>query len=97
LSIRPQVESDKNRVIQETQSRVLRKGVTLDKADKVAMFKNHGFNIDNLMKDIRFKINAVLSEAGLQNTSYAQQVMRGVVPNSGYTTSALRSNTKGLI
>ena len=42
----------------------------MDKADKVKLFKNHGYNIDNLMKDIRFKINTVLTEAGLQKTTY---------------------------
>ena len=43
----------------------LRNGVVLDKADKVKLFNNHGFTIDKLMKDIRFKINTVLSEKGL--------------------------------
>lgn len=57
---RPQVEADEARLIQETKARELRKGVVLDKADKVKLFKNHGYNIDHLMKDIRFKINTVL-------------------------------------
>ena len=64
-SIRPQVEADEQRLIQETKARELRKDVVLDKADKVKLFKNHGYTIDNLMKDIRFKISAVLGEAGL--------------------------------
>ena len=64
-AIRPSVEADENRLIQETKARELRKGVTLDKADQVNLFKNHGYNIDNLMKDIRFKINTYLNEAGV--------------------------------
>ena len=94
---RPQVEADEKRLIQETKSRQLRKGVVLDKADQVQLFKNHGYNIDNLMKDIRFKINAVLSEAGLAQTTYGMHVLKGITPTSGYTTTALNSNTKGLL
>ena len=71
-AIRPQVEADEARLIQETKSREMRKGVKLDKADQVSLFKNHGYNIDNLMKDIRFKINTVLAEAGLSGTSYGK-------------------------
>lgn len=95
--IRPKVEADEQRLIQETKARQLRKGVELDKADKVKLWKNHGYNIDNLMKDIRFKINAVLSEAGLQNSTYGKQVLKGVAPSTKYSTSALRQNTKGLL
>ena len=62
----------------------------MDKADKAQLFKNHGYTIDGLMKDIRFKINAVLSEAGLQNSTYGQTVIRGVAPTSNYTTTALK-------
>ena len=49
---------------------MIRKETELDKADAVKLFKNHGFTIDNLMKDIRFKVNAALNDAGLQNTTY---------------------------
>ena len=69
----------------------------LDKADKVKLFKNHGYTIDNLMKDIRFKISAVLGEAGLQQTTYGKTVLKGINPGSGYTTTALKQNTKGLL
>ena len=96
-SIRPQVEADENRVVQDTKARQLRKGVELDKADKVKLWKNHGYTIDNLMKDIRFKINAVLSEAGLERTTYGQHVLKGITPGSNYSTAALKSNTKGLL
>jgi len=65
LAIRPQVEADEKRLIAETKARELRKGVIMDKADKAQIWKQHGYTIDNLMKDIRFKISAVLGEAGL--------------------------------
>ena len=96
-AIRPQVEADEARLIKETKSRELRKGVELDKADKVKLFKNHGYNIDNLMKDIRFKINTVLSEAGLAKTTYGQHVLKGITPGPAYTTTALKQNTRGLL
>ena len=96
-SIRPQVEADEQRLIQETKARELRKDVVLDKADKVKLFKNHGYTIDNLMKDIRFKISAVLGENGLQQTTYGKTVLRGINPGHGYTTTALKQNTKGLL
>ena len=96
-SIRPQVEADEQRLIQETKARELRKDVVLDKADKVKLFKNHGYTIDNLMKDIRFKISAVLGENGLQQTTYGKTVLRGINPGYGYTTTALKQNTKGLL
>ena len=96
-SIRPQVEADEQRLIQETKARELRKDVVLDKADKVKLFKNHGYTIDNLMKDIRFKISAVLGEAGLQQTTYGRTVLKGINPGHGYTTTALKQNTKGLL
>ena len=54
----------------------------MDKADKVKLFKNHGYNIDNLMKDIRFKINTVLTEAGLHKTTYGQHVLKGITPGT---------------
>jgi hypothetical protein len=50
----------------------------MDNADTVKLFKNHGYTIDNLMKDIRYKVNACLSEAGLANTTYGKQVVRGL-------------------
>jgi len=42
----------------------------MDKADKAKMFSNDGFTVDNLMKDIRFKVSAALQDAGLQGTVY---------------------------
>ena len=48
------------------------------------MFQNHGYTIDGLMKDIRFKVNACLSEAGLANTNYGKEVIRGLAPVNQY-------------
>ena len=64
-SIRPQVERDSERVIQPTVANTLSKNVIMDKADKVVLFKNHGFTVENLMKDIRYKVSSALSSAGL--------------------------------
>ena len=77
-AFRPQVEADENRVKIETESRQIRKETVLDKADAVQLFKNHGYTIDNLMKDIRYKVNACLTEAGLAGTSYGKEVVRGL-------------------
>jgi len=95
-AIRPVVESDANRLIQETKARELRKGTQMDMGDKAQLFKNHGYTIDTLMKDIRFKISAVLGEAGLAKTAYGSQLIKGVAPTAKYTTGALKSNTQGL-
>jgi hypothetical protein len=51
-----------------------------DKADKVRMFKNDGYTADALMKDVRYKISAALHDAGVQNTTYANQVLKGINP-----------------
>ena len=42
------------------------------------LFNNPGYNTDNLMKDIRFKVSTALAEAGLQGTSYGQELLRGL-------------------
>ena len=35
------------------------------------------------MKDIRFKVSATLSEAGLHNTAYGKEVLRGLNNGGG--------------
>ena len=62
----------------ETEARLIRKETVLDKADQVQLYKKHGYSIDNLMKDIRFRVNAALTEANLQGTSYGKQVLKGL-------------------
>ena len=96
-AIRPQVEADENRLVAETKARELRKDVKMDKADKAQIWKSHGYTIDNLMKDIRFKISAVLGEAGLSQGAYAQNLLKGVASGPKYTTTALKSNTRGIL
>ena len=54
----------------ETKAREIRKNTEMDMADKVDQFKDPGYNIDNLMKDIRYKVQAALGNAGLQGTAY---------------------------
>ena len=75
---RPQVESDPERVVAETAAREIRKVTVTDAADQVSLFKNHGYTTDGLMKDIRFKVSTALAEAGLQSTSYGQELIRGL-------------------
>lgn len=75
---RPQVELDANRVRQEIEARELRKNVKLDAADQVKLFRNDGFTADALMKDVRYKISSALHEAGLQQSTYANQVLQGL-------------------
>lgn len=80
-SFRPNPRMDRARVQQDTQKNILSKDVEMDKADKVELFKNPGFTVDNLMKDIRFKVGAALSNAGLSNTGYAKNLMSGLQGN----------------
>lgn len=40
-------------------------------ADNVVLFKNDGYTVDKLMKDVRFRVNAALANAGLQSGAYA--------------------------
>jgi len=93
------VEADEQRIKQETQARQIRKETVMDNADAVKLFKNHGYTIDALMKDIRYKVNACLSEAGLAGTSYGKEVVRGLPAPATFSskTAALKDNTKGLI
>jgi len=77
-SFRPQVEADFERLIAETAAREIRKITVRDAADQVELFKNPGYTIDGLMKDIRYKVSATLSEAGLHGTSYGQELLRGL-------------------
>ena len=93
---RPQVEIDHDRVLKETDSREIRKALEFDKADKVTFDTNTGFTADKLMSDVRFKISAALHSAGLQDSTYANQVLRGL--NQNYQQSKVHTNegTKGL-
>lgn len=77
-SFRPMVEADKDRLIKETAAREIRKVTINDAADQVRLFHNPGYTIDGLMKDIRYKVSTALAEAGLHNTAYGKEVLRGL-------------------
>ena len=78
---RPQAELDPDRLLQETDSREIRKALEFDKADKVTLDRNTGFTADKLMSDVRYKISAALHTAGLQDSTYANQVLKGLNDN----------------
>jgi len=44
----------------------------------VTLYKQDGFTADKLMKDVRYKISSALHDAGLNNTTYGQQVIKGL-------------------
>ena len=75
LACRPEVEADAERLLKETCAREIRKITITDNADNVKMFKNDGFTVDKLMKDMRYRVGAALSDAGLNNTTYASAVV----------------------
>ena len=78
MACRPQVEADPERLIQEIEAREIRKGIYMDKADKVQLYSQNGFTADKLMSDVRYKISAALHDAGVQSTSYGNQVLQGI-------------------
>lgn len=47
----------------------------MDLADKVQLSKITGFSVNQLMGDMRYKLNAALQEAGLTNTDYAREML----------------------
>lgn len=46
-----------------------------DKADKVELVKVHGYTVNQLMSDMRYKLGSALQDAGLGGTDYARQVL----------------------
>jgi hypothetical protein len=47
-------------------------------ADKVELSKMTGYTVNQLMSDMRFKVNHALQEAGLSNTDYAKEMLVGM-------------------
>jgi hypothetical protein len=41
-------------------------------ADKIELSKMTGYNVNQLMGDMRFRLNTALQEAGLAQTDYAR-------------------------
>jgi hypothetical protein len=58
--------------------------VKYDMADKIPLTRVDGYSVNQLMSDMRFKLNVALQDAGLQNTNYAREVLLGMSkkPNS---------------
>jgi hypothetical protein len=44
----------------------------MDMADKVQLSKITGYSVNQLMSDMRFRLNVALQDAGLSNTDYAK-------------------------
>ena len=65
-------------MIKDTAAREIRRVTKVDAADNVVLFKNDGYTVDKLMKDVRFRVNAALSNAGMQSCEYAKELMRGL-------------------
>jgi hypothetical protein len=71
----PKVAIDKDRVKQNTKSKDAKKN-EIDLGDKAILYQQTGFTADILMKDMRYKLSFILSEAGLQNTEYGKRVIQ---------------------
>lgn len=78
LACRPVVEADEARLLAETEARRIRKDTVNDLADDVQLFKNDGYTVDRLMKDVRYRVTAALGEAGLQDKTYARELVKGL-------------------
>ena len=72
---RPKVERDEQRLLKETEALITRKKTVYDKADKIALVPVHGYNITQLMSDMKFRLQTALHDAGIAHTEYANQVM----------------------
>ena len=71
-------EADPDRVVKETAAVAIRKTTTLDQGDNIRLFKNDGYTVDKLMKDVRYRVQNALQNAGLQDASYAKELVRGL-------------------
>ena len=78
LACRPIAEADPERIVKETAAWEIRKTTKVDMADPLVLFKNDGFTVDKLMKDVRYRVGAALSNAGIQGSAYANELVRGL-------------------
>ena len=83
LACRPIAESDPDRIVKDTAAFEIRKITKIDQGDKVVLFKNDGYSGDKLMKDVRYRVNAALTNAGVGNTAYSQELLKGLPSHSG--------------
>lgn len=88
----PKVEIDPERVKKNTKSKEAKKNLH-DLADKAVLYQQTGFTVDNLMKDMRFKLSHILTEAGLQNSEYGKRVLQSV-PHSNPRRDTISSHFK---
>lgn len=86
------MEADPERVKKETEAVAIRKITKVDLADNVVLFRNDGFTVDKLMKDVRFRVNAALQDAGLHGTAYGIELVRGL---PSFQTNQLKSTLPG--
>lgn len=75
----PKVDLDRARVQQPTQSKLAKKAAR-DPTDAVVLYKQTGFTAESLMKDMRYRLSAALTEAGLAGTEYGKRVIREAPP-----------------
>ena len=75
----PKVDLDRARVQQPTQSKLAKK-VLRDPTDAAVLYKQTGFTAESLMKDMRYRLSAALTEAGLAGTEYGKRVIREAPP-----------------
>ena len=69
------MEVDPQRVKQNTVSLTQKQQVQYDMADKIELTKVHGYNVNQLMSDMRYRLSAALNQAGVGSTDYAKHVM----------------------
>ena len=81
LACRPVAEAYPDRVVKETAAVAIRKNTIFDAADNVRLFKNDGYTVDKLMKDVRYRVQNALQNAGLQDAAYAKELVRGLPAN----------------
>jgi len=81
LKVRPKVDIDPQRVKKLTENLEKRFSTKRDETDRVVLFRNNGFTVDNLMSDLRYKISSVLGEAGLLDREYTRDFLRNLYNN----------------
>ncbi len=50
----------------------------MDKADKLTLNNNKGYDVDTLMRDMRYKLGTYLMEAGLNQNQYAHSILNAI-------------------
>eukprot|EP00658_Telonema_sp_P-2_P017751 TRINITY_DN16926_c0_g1_i4.p1 TRINITY_DN16926_c0_g1~~TRINITY_DN16926_c0_g1_i4.p1 ORF type:complete len:407 (-),score=91.28 TRINITY_DN16926_c0_g1_i4:219-1439(-) len=74
---------------QRTMGKTVSSAQTKDHAKSAPLFKNDGFDIQQLMSDNRFRLATVLNEAGMGGGTYAREVMLSKQPAPRITKSEI--------